>query len=248
MDLGLAGKRAVVVGASRGIGRAVAVGLAEEGCHVAVCARREVGVAEITSAIAAKGVTAIGRALDVTDLQTAREWVGEVAATLGGLDVLVWCVSAQSRDWVDCFRTDIAACVNLVEAAVPSLEASGQGAIVGIASQAASLAVPDYKAYSAIKAALVSYLASLARELASRGVRVNAVSPGEVFDEGGIWGRIRRERPDRYEAALRKNIRGRLGTPEEVARVVVFVSSPVASLISGANVLVDGMGRDFLQL
>jgi 3-oxoacyl-[acyl-carrier protein] reductase len=247
MDLGLKRKRAVVIGASRGIGRAVAIYLANEGCDVAICARSAAGVAEVENILSSKGVRACGVALDITDLRAAADWARDLPSLLGGLDILVWNVSAQSREWNRSFQTDIVACVNIVDTLVPVLERSECPSIVGIASQAALLAVPNYKAYSAMKAAFVSYLTALARDLADRGIRVNAISPGEIDDPEGIWGRIRQERPERYAEALRKNIRGSLGTPEEVARVVVFVASPAASLVSGSNILVDGMSRDFVQ-
>lgn len=247
MDLGLRSKRAVVVGASRGIGRAVAICLANEGCDVAVCARSPGGVATVENILSSKGVRACGVVLDVTDLQTAADWARDLPSQLGGLDILVWNVSAQSREWNRSYQTDIVACVNIVDTLVPVLQRSDCASIVGIASQAALLAVPNYKAYSAMKAAFISYLAALARDLAARGIRVNAVSPGEIDDPEGIWGRIRQERPERYAEAVRKNIRGTLGTAEEVARVVAFVASPAASLISGSNILVDGMSRDFVQ-
>jgi 3-oxoacyl-[acyl-carrier protein] reductase len=248
MDLGLKGKRAAVVGASRGIGRAIAIRLAEEGCDVAFCARNSDAVADVADIISSKGVRPLGTTLDVTELAAATVWARRLPSLLGGLDILVWNVSAQSREWDRCYQTDIVACVNVVEALVPALQHSCCGSIVGIASQAALLAVPGHKPYSAIKAAFVSYLTALARELAASRIRVNAISPGEIEDPDGIWGRIRRERPERYEVALRKNIRGSLGTPDEVARVAVFVASPAASLISGSNVLVDGMSREFIQL
>jgi 3-oxoacyl-[acyl-carrier protein] reductase len=248
MDLGLRGKRAVVIGASRGIGRAIANCLGEEGCDVAICARREEGVTETVAALSGKGVRASGEAVDVTDSASAVEWLQRVAKEFEGIDIFVWNVSAQSRDWGAMYNTDIAACVHVVESVVPYLKASKHGSIIGIASQAASLAAPGYKAYSAMKAAFVSYLASLARELAPSGIRVNAVSPSEIYSEDGIWERIRRERPERYEEALKKTPMGRLGTPEEVARVVAFVCSPAASLMSGSNILVDGMSREFVQL
>jgi NAD(P)-dependent dehydrogenase (short-subunit alcohol dehydrogenase family) len=248
MDLGLRDKKAIIVGASRGIGRAIAVCLAEEGCDVAICARGKAGVTETGATLERKGGRVLGEALDITEPAKATEWIRRVAALFGGIDILIWNASAQSRNWSEMFTTDIAACVNVVESALPYLTRSKNGSIVGIASQAASLPVPGYKAYAAMKAALVSYLTSTARELAPIGIRVNAISPSEIYSEDGVWGRIRRERPQRYDTALKKNIRGRLGTPEEVARVTAFICSPAASLVSGANILVDGISREFVQL
>jgi 3-oxoacyl-[acyl-carrier protein] reductase len=247
MDLGLAGKRALLTGATRGIGRSIAEVLAAEGCAVALCARTAADVEATVAGLRDVGATVYGSALDVHDLDQLREWVTEAAGQLGGVDIVVSNVSAQSFDWRRSVEIDLLSCVTLVDAARYHLSRSEAGAIVAIASQAGLLAVPSYKPYAAVKAALINYMGSLSRELAPSGVRVNTVSPGEVFVEGGFWDRIRDEDPNLYARVLEKNIMGRLATPEEVARAAVFLASPAASFISGANLLVDGASREFVQ-
>jgi NAD(P)-dependent dehydrogenase (short-subunit alcohol dehydrogenase family) len=247
MDLALAGNKVMVTGASRGIGRAVAEMFAEEGCDVAICARKADGVERAVEALESRGVRAVGGVVDVADTRDLRRWVGDAAAELGGLDILVSNVSAQSYEWRRSVEVDVLACVELVEAALPYLVRSRAGAIVSIASQAGLLAVPSYKAYSAVKAALISYMGSLSRELAPQGIRVNVVSPGEIEFEGGFWERMRAEDPQLVSRTLARSAMGRFGTALEVARAVVFLASPAAGFISGTNLLIDGGSKEFVQ-
>ncbi|HZR43946.1 MAG TPA: SDR family oxidoreductase [Ktedonobacteraceae bacterium] len=247
MDLGLRGKKAIISGATRGIGRSIAECLATEGCDVAICARTATEVNEAVSAMRVHGVNAMGSNLDVANTSAFAQWINQAAEDLGGLDIYISTVSAQSFDWARSFEVDIQACVSGVEAALPHLKKSDHGSIVAIASQAALLSVPSYKPYSAMKAALISYMSSLSRELAPLGIRVNVVSPGEIYFEGGFWQRMEQEDPDLVAEALHKNILGRFGTPLEVARAAVFLASPAASFISGTNLLVDGASKEHVQ-
>lgn len=245
MDLGLEGRKAIVTGGSRGIGRHTAELLADEGCDVGICARDEREVEAAVARLEAKGVRAFGRALDVADGKALGAWVRDAATALGGLDIVVANVSSLGAGegdeaWRTAFEVDLMHTVRAVEAALPFLEESGAGAIVAVSSVAGRETGPFEGPYPVVKAALVRYVAGLAAQLASKGVRANAVSPGTIFFEDGFWGRMRRESPEFYEMGLSRNPMGRMGTPEEVARAIAFLASPASSFTTGTNLLVDG--------
>lgn len=253
MKLGLAGKKAIVTGGSRGIGRATAELLAEEGCAVGICARGPEGVEETTAALEAKGSRAFGRALDVADAAALGAWVRDAAEALGGLDIVVANVSALGAGegeeaWRNAFEVDLMHTVRTVEAALPFLEASDAAAVVVVASAAAREAGPFEGPYGTAKAALVRYAKGLAHRLAADGVRVNSVCPGTIYFEGGVWERVEREDPEFFRAALGWNPMGRMGTPEEVARAIAFLASPASGFTTGANLLVDGALTRGVQL
>ncbi len=245
MDLGLKGKRALITGGSKGIGRAIAEMFAAEGAAVAICARKPEEVSAAVTALAAKGVPAWGKALDVADAPALLQWVEGAAAELGGIDILVCNVSAiavgnSPETWETSFRTDMMHSVNAVNAALPWLEKSSSASIALISSVSGFEVDFAAGSYGATKAALIHYAKGLANQLAPKGIRVNAVSPGNTYFEGGVWQNIERGNPGLYKMAIGLNPTGRMGTPEEVAYGVVFVSSPVASRISGTNLIIDG--------
>ena len=245
MDLGLKGKRALVTGGSRGIGRAIAECFAVEGADVAICARKEDEVGEAAAALQAKGVKSFGRALDVADGPALSGWIAASADVLGGIDALVCNVSAlavgdNAESWEKSFRTDMMHSVNAVAAAVPFLEKSDCGSIVLISSVSGFEVDFAAGSYGAIKAALIHYAKGLSRQLVGKGIRVNSVSPGNTYFDGGIWQNIEKNLPDLYASTLKVNPTGKFGTPDEVARGVVFISSPAASRISGTNLVIDG--------
>jgi 3-oxoacyl-[acyl-carrier protein] reductase len=245
MDLGLKGKKAIVTGGTRGIGRAIANLLVEEGCCIGICARTAAQVGEAVAAFQAKGVKAFGAAVDVADGDQLTRFVKSAAEALGGLDIFISNVGAlggtnDEASWKRGFEIDVLGTVRGCETAVPFLEASGAGAIVVVGSTAAVEVVGPRRAYSGLKAAILPYLKGLARNLAPKKVRANVVSPGSVYFKGGTWDLMEQKNPERYRQALGRNPTGRMATPEEVANAVVFLASPRASFISGINLICDG--------
>ena len=245
MDLGLKGKKAIVTGGTRGIGRAIVDRLALEGCHVALCARGADEVARAVESVKSCGVNGYGKVVDVTDSVSLRKWIEEVSTMLGGLDILVPNVSAlavtnNESSWRAGFDTDLMGTFHAVESAMPHLEASENGSVVLVASTAALEIYLGPRPYNSVKAALVAYGKGLSRDFASKGMRANIVSPGSIYFEGGVWGDAKANAPEVYSTMLKRNPMGRMGKPEEVANAVVFLASPAASFISGANLVVDG--------
>src|SRR3954454_8188311 len=204
MDLGLRGKKAIVTGGTRGIGRAIADLLAGEGCDLAICARNREAVDETAATLARTGVKATGGAVDVADLAALRRWIGEAAESLGGIDIFIANVSAlaQGMDeeaWRKGFEIDVMGTVFGVEAALPILEKSTAGSIVVVGSTALAEVYGPTRSYAAVKATLVPYVKGLARNLAAKNVRANMVSPGNVFFAGGVWDITRQRNPEMFK-------------------------------------------------
>ena len=253
MDLGLKGLNAIVTGGSKGIGRHVAETLAQEGANVAICARNATEVAAAVASLQAKDVRAYGAAIDVADKAALEGFVSDSAKALGGLDILVANVSALAVEdneeaWRRAFDTDMMHTVRAANAALPLLEKSKSPAIVIVSSVSGREVDFTGPAYGAFKAALVHYAQRLAFKLAPKMIRVNAVSPGNTYFEGGVWHTIERELPDLFKEALALNPTGRMATPQEIARGVVFLASPASSFTTGTNLVIDGALTRGVQL
>ncbi len=245
MDLGLKGRKVLVTGGTRGIGRAIADLFAAEGANVAICARDKTEVEAATAALAEKGAKAFGAAVDVADGPAITAWVAAAANALGGIDIVVpnvsaLAVAANEAAWQAGFQTDLMGSVRVVDAAMTWLEKSDAGSIVIISS--VSGREVDFAAgpYGAFKAALIHYAQGLAYQLAAKNIRANTVSPGNTYFPGGVWEKIEQGNPELFAQSLALNPTGRMGTPAEVARAVVFLASPAASFITGTNLVVDG--------
>ncbi len=248
MDLKLKGRKAIVTGGSRGIGRAIADYLADEGCHVGICARGADGVKATVEALKKKGVNAAGEAVDISKGDEIRRWVANMDKALGGFDIYVSNVSALSvatsdeAGWRTALDTDIMGTVNGVEAALPVIERSSDaGSVIFIATTGAVQVYGPRKPYPSVKSAILAYMKHLSHDVAKKGIRSNAVSPGSIYFEGGVWDQRKKNEPERYERMLKANPLGRFGRPEEIAAAVAFLASPaVSGWTSGTNIVIDG--------
>ena len=240
------GKRAVVMGGSRGIGRSIALAFAQQGASVAICARGAEALERTRAEIEAIGVRAHAAPCDLADADAIARFLPAAAEALGGIDILVNNASGFGRaddeeSWAASLSVDLMAVVRASHAARPWLERSGPGAnIVNIASIAALRPTKRNPPYAAVKAAVVQYTSSQARILAPLGIRANCVSPGSIEFPGGTWERRRTEDPALYDATLASIPFGRMGRPEEVAEAVLFLASPRAGWITGQSLVVDG--------
>ena len=244
MDLGLAGKKVVVTGASRGIGRSIALAFADEGCHLAICARGEPALGGVAAELRERGAKVFAQVCDVARPEGLGAFLESARESLGGIDALVNNCSAlgftdDEQGWRSSFEVDVMGSVRASWKVVPWLEQAGGGSIVHISSTAA-LEAPGPVSYSAMKAALISLSKNQAIALAPKNIRVNCVAPGSIEFPGGVWDKTRRNDPERYQAMRSSVPSGRLGTPDEVAAAVVFLASERASWITGVSLAVDG--------
>jgi 3-oxoacyl-[acyl-carrier protein] reductase len=244
MSFDFAGKHAVICGGSRGIGRSIALAFAEAGAAVSICARGAETLAITREEIAKFGHPAHAGMCDLANADAIRDYIADAAIALGGIDILVNNASGvgmsdDEAGWSASVAVDMMAIVRATHAALPFLKES-KGNVINTSSISALRTSARTPPYGAIKAAVIQYTSTQAAMYAHDGIRVNGVAPGSIEFPGGNWEKRKSENPSLYNSILRSIPFGRLGHPEEVANVVLFLASPLASWITGQTIVVDG--------
>jgi NAD(P)-dependent dehydrogenase (short-subunit alcohol dehydrogenase family) len=245
VDLKLRGNKALVTGGTKGIGRAIVQAFLNEGSDVAFCARNAEEVRQTQEIFSSIGPKVIGSVVDVGDKVAIDAWVASAAEALGGIDTVVNNVSAlaipdTAENWELSLRVDLMGTVNVTKAAFSYLEKSGNASVINISSVSGREADFAGGPYGTAKSAIIAYSAHIAFTYAAQGIRANTVSPGNTYFEGGVWNQIEEGNPDLFNMALGLNPTGKMGAAEDTANAVVFLASPLASRISGTNLVVDG--------
>jgi 3-oxoacyl-[acyl-carrier protein] reductase len=245
MQILLKGKRAIVAGGSRGIGRSIALAFADAGASVSICARNPMILDKTSAEILARGVKAHAAVCDLADKANIASYIAAAADSLGGIDILVNNASGfgatdDEVGWAKSFDIDVMATVRASCAAIPFIEKAGGGAILNISSVSGYRASTRMAPYAAVKAAVINYTMSQAIMLAPKKIRVNAIAPGSIEFPGGKWDQRKTSDPQLYNAILRSIPWGRLGKPEEIANVAIFLCSGAASWVTGQTLSVDG--------
>ena len=244
MAFDFTGKRVVVCGGSRGIGRSIALGFAEAGADVSVCARGQAALDAVRAEIEALGRKGHAASCDLADKAAIQSYIADAARALGGIDVLVNNASAfgssdDEAGWMSSMAIDMMAIVHATHAALPFLK-EGKGSVINTSSISALRSAARQPPYGAIKAAVIHYTNTQASMYARDGIRVNGIAPGSIEFPGGVWDRRKTENPRLYEAVFNSIPFGRLGYPEEIANVALFLASPYASWVTGQTIVADG--------
>ena len=244
MEISFRGKKVLVGGASRGIGRSIALAFAASGADVAICARGPEALKAAEAELREHGTKIFSITCDLGDEPQVSRFVNEAAKALGGIDVLINNASGigmtdDENGWEASVSIDLLAAVRATRAAMPYLE-KAKGSIINISSISGLRAVPRSLPYAAVKAALINYTKGQGLALAAKRVRVNAIAPGSIEFAGGIWDSRRTSDPDLYQRILRSIPWGRYGSPEEIAAVALFLASDLASWITGQTIVADG--------
>jgi 3-oxoacyl-[acyl-carrier protein] reductase len=244
MDIGLKGKKVILTGGSRGLGRAALELFAVEGADVAFFSRNAQQVAEAVASLRRHGGGVFGEPLDMSDTAAYKGWLVRAAQALGGADVFIHNVSSSGAgggsDWQVTLNLDIMGAVAGIEALQPWLEKSGAASVIFMSSTAALETFLSANAFNSLKAALITYAKQLSQALGPKGIRVNVVSPGPIVFPGGNWEKIKTARPELFEQTQSRMALGRFGTPEDVAKGVVFLASPASAYTTGVNLVIDG--------
>lgn len=251
MNLDFGGKRVVVAGGSRGIGRSIALAFAEAGADVSICARGTQALEATRAELAALGGVAHAATCDLSDESDIARYIPQAAAALAGIDVLVnnatgYGLADDEASWDASLSVDLLAVVRASREALPFLEAGRDSTIVNIASGSGLNPSVRTPAYGAAKAAVIHYTRTQAATLAMKGIRVNCVAPGSIEFAGGFWDRRKTDEPALYGSVLASMPAKRLGRPEEVANVVLFLASPLASWVTAQIIGVNG-GQGFAR-
>lgn len=262
LDLKLTDKRALVTGSSSGIGEAIGRALARQGVRVVIHGRNRERAERVAASIRAEGGKAWVALADLAQPDAARGLVQNTLEALGGVDILInnaggaddglksW-IETDADQWQATFEQNIFASVRLIRELVPTMRSAGWGRIIQVSSGVATQPFPIGPDYAAAKAAMINSTVSLAKDLGGTGITVNTVSPGPILTPAAErvfrdvarqngWGEDWPEIERRAVGQFVPNPLGRMGHPDEVADAVLFLASPLANYIHGANVRVDG--------
>jgi 3-oxoacyl-[acyl-carrier protein] reductase len=244
MKIDFTGKKAIVCGGSKGIGRSIALAFAACGGDVSICARDPKALEETRAEIAKHGHKAHAVSADLSKGETVRGYVKTAQDALGGIDLLVnnasgFGASDDDKGWGANFAVDMMSIVHATQEALPALK-KGPGSVINISSVAAFHPSARQPPYGAMKAAIVHYTVTQAAMYAKDQVRVNCIAPGSIDFPGGVWDRRKTDNPTLYNGTLASIPFGRMGAPEEIASVAMFLASPLASWVTGQTISAAG--------